>query len=311
MNVTKQASCAGASRPDSQAMEQINALSRTPLTQEEVYTFSVRLCDNEVDREWERFDSATLEGLAKLFVGKTGIFDHQWTAAGQTARIYRAQVVEEPGSVTAAGEPYRYLRGDAYMLRTPGNEELIRKLEGGILREVSVGCSVERAVCSVCAAPWGSCAHEKGKVYDGALCYASLEGAADAFEWSFVAVPAQPRAGVLKGLGPEGAGSLKELARQNEDCRRELEALEKQAQLGRRYLDELRREVVRLAGLAGMELEAAVLEGIAGKLDEEELAELRRAWERQASRRFPVQAQLNYSGESARTPREGDGAFMI
>ena len=131
MNVTKQARCGGTAQPDGQAMEAINRLSRRTLTAEEVYTFSVRLCDNEVDREGERFDSATLEGLAGLFVGKTGIFDHQWTAAGQTARIYRTQVVEEPGTATAAGEPYRYVRGDAYVLRTPGNEELIQKLEGG------------------------------------------------------------------------------------------------------------------------------------------------------------------------------------
>ena len=39
----------------------INGLARRELKAEEVYTFTVRLCDNEVDREWERFPRATLE----------------------------------------------------------------------------------------------------------------------------------------------------------------------------------------------------------------------------------------------------------
>ncbi len=34
----------------------INRFAKSPLRAEEVYTFSLRLCDNEVDRDWERFD---------------------------------------------------------------------------------------------------------------------------------------------------------------------------------------------------------------------------------------------------------------
>mgnify|MGYP007123093707 CR=1 FL=1 len=70
-------------------LELIGALARRPLSQEEVYTFSVRLCDNEIDRDFERFSPQTLEQLAPLFVGRSGIFDHQWSALGQAARIYK------------------------------------------------------------------------------------------------------------------------------------------------------------------------------------------------------------------------------
>ena len=52
-----------------QDMELINRLSRKKLTPEEVYTFSVKLCDNEVDRDGERFDREALTKLAELFVG--------------------------------------------------------------------------------------------------------------------------------------------------------------------------------------------------------------------------------------------------
>ena len=36
-------------------LDQINRFSKAELTADQVYTFSVRLCDNEVDRDFERF----------------------------------------------------------------------------------------------------------------------------------------------------------------------------------------------------------------------------------------------------------------
>ena len=36
-------------------LERINQFAKTPLTAEQVYTFTLRLCDNEVDRDLERF----------------------------------------------------------------------------------------------------------------------------------------------------------------------------------------------------------------------------------------------------------------
>ena len=83
-------------------LAQINRFARTELTEEQVYIFSVRLCDNEVDRDFERFDTDALTKLGELFVGKSGIFDHQWSAQGQTARIYRTEVIREPARRTAA-----------------------------------------------------------------------------------------------------------------------------------------------------------------------------------------------------------------
>lgn len=61
-------------------LELINAYSRRKLTKDEVYVFGVVLCDNDIDRDNERFTVESLFELEKLFVGKTGIFDHSPTA---------------------------------------------------------------------------------------------------------------------------------------------------------------------------------------------------------------------------------------
>ena len=274
-------------------LDQINRFSKAELTADQVYTFSVRLCDNEVDRDFERFGTEDLDRLGELFLGKSGIFDHQWSAKGQTARIYRTEVVREPGTVTAAGDEYRWLKGWAYLMRTEKNQELITEIEGGIKKEVSVGCSMGRSVCSVCGAENGACGHVKGQMYGEKLCFMELKDPMDAYEWSFVAVPAQPRAGVVKRFGSDGT---------------ELRTLRKQAELGQRYLTGLRREVVRLAMLADGHLDGKIFTKAVGRLDEAELLELKRAYEAQIAKKFPVAPQLR---QQAETKREDEAVFLV
>ena len=282
MKIVKEAAGGQGAAVTEQDLALIGALARRPMAAEEVYTFSVRLCDNEIDRDFERFAPETLEELAPMFVGKAGIFDHQWSARGQAARIYKTEVVREPERTTRAGDGYCWLKGYAYMVRTESDRDLIAEIEGGIKKEVSVGCAVEHAVCSVCGCDRAQtdCGHEKGKEYGGQLCWASLEGAKDAYEFSFVAVPAQPRAGVVKTARWGGGQAL--------------ERLEEEAALGRKYLEELRGEVVRMAVLADRELDGRDMRSLADKLSHQELEELRRSYARRAGERFPLKTQLSY-----------------
>ena len=288
MDICKEAEVKAAEQIGENDLELINALTRRALKAEEVYTFAVRLCDNEIDRDFERFDEDTLEELSKLFVGVSGVFDHQWSARGQAARIYRTEVVRE-ASLTADGRPYCWLKGWAYMMRTEENDTLIAEIDGGIKREVSVGCAVEQVLCSVCGQELGECAHEKGEEYNGQLCHGVLKGAKDAYEWSFVAVPAQRKAGVVKSAG---------------------QRMDEEARMGRRYLKSLRREVVRLAGIAQPEAEHDLLVRIADKLDEGELLGLAKLYRGKVDEMLKPVTQLSY-GEDENEVHETDTAFLI
>lgn len=310
MLVNKAANAGESREVDAGELELINRWSRKKLEAKEVYAFAVRLCDNEVDRDGERFPEKTLEELARLFVGKSGIFDHKWSARGQTARIYRTELVREDGVVTEAGDGYRFLKGWAYMLRTEGNRELIAEIEGGIKKEVSVGCAVARAVCSVCGGEAGKCGHEKGAYYNGKQCWSNLVGATDAYEWSFVAVPAQRKAGVIKSAKGVGRMELKEFLKDRSEYAAELELLEREAEAGRRYLSYLRGEVLRLGGLCEPEMDTEVRRRIADKLGEEELSALRHSYEKRLDEKYPAAIQLTYRSDRAE-PEQRDGAFLI
>ena len=285
--ICKAAAVKAIGRAEADDLVLINRLARRELTADEVYTFAVRLCDNDVDRDFERFDDEALEALAGLFVGVSGVFDHQWSARGQAARIYRAQVAGDEGARTQDGRPYRYLKGWAYMVRTQDNESLIAEIDAGIKREVSVGCAVDRVVCSICGQDLADCPHQKGEEYDGQLCCGVLTQPTDAYEWSFVAVPAQRRAGVIKS------------ARRRSD----------EARLGRRYLKGLRRELVRVMGLAEPEADHELLVRLADRLDEEELLGLTKLYRARADRLLLPGVQLRYAPEEA--PFSSDEPFRI
>jgi len=184
----------------------INEYAVKELTPDEVFCFSLILCDNEVDRDVERFTNESLELMAELFLGKTMLFDHYWSAESQKARLYRV-FTEKTKEKNSLGEDLVLLRGSAYMLKD-GNEEIIKAIEGGILKEVSVGCQMEKCACSICGETlsyqWQTgksvCKndHIKGDAYDGKMCVGDLKDPKDAYEVSFVAVPAQKGAGVTK-----------------------------------------------------------------------------------------------------------------
>ena len=186
----------------------INQFSKRELTPEEVYCFSVVMCDNDVDRDLERFTSKTLDELAPMFVGKTVISDHSWRSGNQIGRIYAAEV-QRTTEKTQAGDSLRQLVGKVYMLNSEENKATIDAIEAGILKEVSVGVSVKTRSCSLCGTKfkWNWSAwteecenhHVIGETYPGeGFCFANLDDPRDAYELSFVAVPAQRNAGVRK-----------------------------------------------------------------------------------------------------------------
>lgn len=212
----------------------------------DLYTFSVQLCNNDIDRDHERFALDTLQQLAELFKGRTGIFDHSMKAGDQKARIFDAWVEAVPNKKTADGRDFYLLKARAYMVRTDENSDLIREIEAGIKKEVSVSCRAERCVCSVCGADRyrQPCGHVGGRTYGDKRCYFTLENATDAYEWSFVAVPAQKEAGVTKAYTQQTSetdAAKKEAAH----LREKIALLQEEADLAKTFRAEMRGEVLR------------------------------------------------------------------
>lgn len=189
-------------------LEKINRYTLSELKEEDVFTFKLAACDNDVDRDFEKFSDLALEELANFYKGKTVISNHSCSANDQCARVYDAYV-ESTGEHNNVGEEYKKLILCCYCVRE-GNDKLIADIEGGIKKECSVGCAVYKSICSICGADVRreSCTHIKGHVYNGEICYRTLDCVKDAYEVSFVAIPAQPKAGVEKTLKSFGYSDI-------------------------------------------------------------------------------------------------------
>ena len=298
MEIKKATEAVSSGVPTAAQLEAINGQTKANLTAEQVYVFSLRLCDDRIDRDFERFDTAALPALAKLFIGKTGITDHKWSADAQVARIFAAEVVTDEG--------VSYIKAWAYIRRGGSGDEVIADIEAGIKKEVSVGCAMGYSICSICGSEYGSCGHQKGEHYDGQLCCAILKEPVDAYEFSFVAVPAQPDAGVLKAMG-RGSRTLKELA-EHFGAQGEYRELWKEAQLGRQYKKQIQDDVVRLCLCLELGAEEETLRAIVEKAGAEDLLKLQKALDQRLTESLPAVCQLGCSFEKG---AELESGFMI
>ncbi|MBQ7595067.1 MAG: hypothetical protein IJU45_00205 [Clostridia bacterium] len=285
-------------------LELINKFSLKEMKSEDVYAFSVTLCDNEIDRDGERFDNNSLLKLKDLFLGVTGIFDHVHSSKNQTARIYYTEVVEDRNRLTSYGGKYMSLKARAYMPRSQGNAELIEKIDAGILKEVSVCCSVSGYICSVCGNDIRSekCDHIKGMEYGGKVCHCVLSEPTDAYEWSFVAVPAQPEAGVTKTKVAKTFSECEKMfksgrqtvidSKLSKEFGKKLARLEKDAQAGREYRRDLSAQAVKYASLVLKDVDARVIEKICSSLEIDELKSLNDSLLKKAEDVVPLRPQL-------------------
>lgn len=188
-------------------LKAINKFTLSPLSEDEVFSFRLVVCDNDVDRDFEAFSLKALQQLKKLFIGKTLIKDHTPQADNQVARIYDTELVQNGAKTTKNGELYTQLVAKAYMVKTADNESLITEIKAGIKKEVSVSCSVKSAICSICGTDnrKGYCNHFGGREYEAngtkSVCSFTLDNVTDAYEVSLVAIPAQRNAGTCKSYG--------------------------------------------------------------------------------------------------------------
>lgn len=314
--------------PTEEELKLINNYTRRPFTAEEVYVFSLTLCDNDVDRDFERFTVESLFELEKLFVGKTGIIDHVNSSKNQTARIFRCEVQAVQGRKTVTGDDYFRLFARAYIPVTEGNREVITAIESGIKKEISVGCAVKESLCSICSEPIGSagCNHTKGQTFGGKLCFAQLTDPYDAYEWSFVAVPAQREAGVTKAFRKEQGrtgetveGIMKSLENKAEitltanECSKlfeHMKKLEKEAMYGREYRQSLESEFKRLMAITEPEVSETAVKAAMSGLDTAGLKEFISALGKKAEKTLPIRPQLAV-GKKERAVNSQNKEFKI
>lgn len=187
-------------------LAKINKHTLSVVTADDVFVFKAMIADNEQDdRNCMPFTLKALQDLKSLYMGKTFIFDHTGAAEKQIARVYDTEIITSEDK-TELGENHAELIAKIYMIKTASNANLIKNIAGGIHKEVSTSTLPEKLICNICGADNMKeyCHHYNGRKYlvDGKekICNLVIDGCKEAYELSFVAVPAQPRAGTVKSF---------------------------------------------------------------------------------------------------------------
>ncbi len=139
------------------------------------------------------------------------------------------------------------------------------------------------------------CKHQKGKQYGADFCHHLLENATDAYEWSFVAVPAQKNAGITKSFieaKEEVMQDTQALLKSFSDCKEDItiskqqanelvqfiESLKQACILGTQYKEDLIAEVRRLSFLTNESIPSDIMNAVLGKMDIVELKAFQKAY---------------------------------
>lgn len=156
-------------------MKQINKYTRKDFVRDNIYAFTVTLCDNRIDKDFEMISTDCLYQLKKLALGSTGILTES-----KTAKIYGVN-----DRVTLIDNEYViHLEAQAYMPKDCIKKEELEKILND--SEVSIVFSARNKTCSICGNNFNFCGHHKGQKYDNKLCYAILDKPTGFYEWSVI-----------------------------------------------------------------------------------------------------------------------------
>jgi hypothetical protein len=176
-------------------MAKVNKFTVAPIKEEDIRIYQALLIDDQVTRNSTHYPADFQKGILSLpagegnFVGAPILFgddkDHKEAASAQVGRIFDAwQVTDAAGHVGVMAKFY---------VPKANREELIGKIDSGVLKEVSISTKVEMPICSICHQDIRTCGHTMGK--EG--CHVSMTGKGFCAEVSLVAVPGSSQAKIL------------------------------------------------------------------------------------------------------------------
>lgn len=154
-------------------LEKINNYYLKRVTLDDVYIFTVKLCDNDIDTDRQCFSDESLGDIAKLVIGRTGQVDEY------KARIFDTIIIVDDDEKTKYNKPRKKLYAHCWIDRKPQNEEIIQAIADSVSIEASISCSVRHKYCSVCG---------NDKLKEHCKCdygYEILDGVTDVYDWFF------------------------------------------------------------------------------------------------------------------------------
>lgn len=165
---------------DDAMLEQINQYALKPLTTNDVYVRSMYIVNDQVDSYDSKFTHESLIQIAGMLPGESVLKGHDVRTL-PVARFFKSTVTQKPGSDAL------WVRAWFYWVKgTAEADDLLRNIDGGVYREVSLCWLYNKSTCSICGADIWQCSHNPGDYYENELCYYEMSEIKEVLEGSFV-----------------------------------------------------------------------------------------------------------------------------
>ena len=155
---------------------------RNNINWRDYFIFKIILCNNEIDRDNEKFSIPVLFQIRDMAIGKTGILENDCDINGRNsvARIFDCSVEYDRDSVTKDGEPLLYVQAHAFIDTNASNNNysIVSKIKEGFYDEISVGCSIFKSHKTL---------DKSNGVINSAITV--IDSISDLYEWAIVQKP--------------------------------------------------------------------------------------------------------------------------
>ncbi|MEA3357315.1 MAG: hypothetical protein U9Q67_02675 [Patescibacteria group bacterium] len=176
-------------------LAKINKFTVKPVKSSDISVYTALLIDDKITRNHTQYNKDFQNMLLSLpygegnFMGAPILFgdkeDHQHAASAQVGRIFEAWQVMD-------ADKHYGVMSKIYVIKDT-NEDLITKIDSGVLKELSISTKVEIPLCSICKQNIKDCEHIRGEKG----CFVIMTGKGFVAEASFVAVPGSNAAKIL------------------------------------------------------------------------------------------------------------------
>lgn len=162
------------------------------MTADDVHVRGMWLCNSQPDHYNSRFTLSALDEIAELLPGRPVMRGHRYDQL-PVGRFFAASR-EHRGFTSMNGDRVPkndnyWVKGMFYVPKDPEGDAIVRRIDTGIYREVSLGWRCLGADCDLCGNPINDrnqCPHVPGEVYDSGLCIYRFSAVTSVLEGSLV-----------------------------------------------------------------------------------------------------------------------------
>lgn len=165
-------------------LDAIQQFAKVKLTPDDVHVRGMYLCNSAPDFYYSRFTHQALRDVAEMLPGRSYMVGHNYDNA-PIGRFFHADTVYVPKGRTPKSETLN-VRGLFYVPKDAEGDAIVRRIDTGVWREVSIGFRCLDAPCTICRDFIGTCGHWPGEVYDRGMCLYDMDGVNAVYEGSSV-----------------------------------------------------------------------------------------------------------------------------